>query len=146
MRARIGIARRLAQFRIAMAAVLMDVLELCAERGFDRVPVSVERGERLVTRRRRNLGLPRRSLHAFLNEDRVVLQFGEEAAPLRIDRVRIACVIFVKLFGISGVAPSRKEVRAKVWLLVERANAAPPEPFCPLLPCLAISFPELALS
>src|ERR1700722_15702441 len=96
-----------------MAAVFMDILELCAEGGFDRIPVSVERGQRLVTRRRRNLGLPGRSLHALPNEDRVVLQFGEEAAPLRIDRVRIACVIFVKLFGISGVGAVKERGEGK---------------------------------
>ena len=90
------------------------VLELCAECGFDRVPVSVERGD--ASRHAAaaaNLGLPRRSLRAFPNEDRVVLQFGEEAAPLRIDRVGVACVMFVKLFDISGVAAVQKGRESK---------------------------------
>ncbi len=49
MRARIE-SRVAWRSSVAVTAVLVDVLELRAEGGFYGVPVSVERGQRLVTR------------------------------------------------------------------------------------------------
>ena len=99
-----GIAGRLTQLGIGMAGVFMHGPELGAERAFSRIPVAVEGGERVIARRRRNFGFPGRTLRAFLDQSRVVLQLGKEALPLRIDGIGIAPVVFIKLLGIGGIA------------------------------------------
>ena len=69
-----GIARRLAQFRIGMAIVLVRGFEFRAKHTFDRFPIAVECGERFIPGGRGDLGFPSGALDVFFDESRIVFQ------------------------------------------------------------------------
>ena len=103
-----GIARRLLQFRVRMAAGLLG-LDLLPDGRLDRIPIAVEGGDELVMRENRLAArLPGRTFDAFLDRRRGLVQAGEEIPPFGIDRSGIAGIVLIELFGIGGVGGMEK--------------------------------------